>query len=276
MPIFNDASNIYLNSNTASKVYLNGNIIWAKNGTILSSGLITYFDIQNSSSFDGNGTIITDLDTTNNGTIVGTVPYTSKLNEITKYLTVSGSTSNYIRTNTSLNSSLSPANTSTVISVFVWVNPSTNGIILSEQGTIPFDSGWYDSQIQWISGVPNFAVWPYTVGTSKIVSSISAPLNQWHYVGFTYNGTVLNAYVNGQSAGTSTYARQTPYNDGGGRSLYYGIGYPTSTNFSTVPGGTGLGPASNFKFGALHVYNSALTSTQVLNNYNETKFKYGL
>jgi len=86
---------------------------------------------------------------------------------------------------------------------------------------------------------------------STITSSVSASLNTWHYVGYTYDGTNLNAYVNGQSAGSSTRIRNTPYNSLG-KGLYFALGYPTGTNM-----GSGLG--ANFRFGAFHVWNDAIT-----------------
>lgn len=102
---------------------------------------------------------------------------------------------------------------------------------------------------------------------STITSSVSASLNTWHYVGYTYNGTTLNAYVNGQSAGSATRIRNTPYNSLS-KGLYYALGYPTATNMGSSAG-------ANFRFGAFHVWNDAISSTTVLNNYNATRNTYG-
>ena len=233
---------------------------------IAGASMITYWDIQNSSSYGGSGTTITDLDNTNNGLLVGTNPYTSGT---PNYISLDSGTSNYIRTTVNLNPYLSPANTSIVIAHFVWVYPTSNGVIVSEQGTTSPNTNWYDSQIEWISGTPCFAVWPYVIGGgAKITSSISAPLNNWHYVGLTYDGSTLRGYVNGQLAGSSTYARQTPYITGSGAGLYYALGYPTSTNM-------GSGAGAEFRLGAFHVWNTAISGTTILNNYNATKASYG-
>ena len=235
---------------------------------ISGASMITYWDIQNSSSYSGSVTTITDLDGTNNGLLVGTNPYTSGT---PKYISLDNTTSNYLGTTVNLNPYLSPANTSTVISHFVWVYPTSNGVVVSEQGTTTPNSNWYDSQIEWISGTPCFSVWPYTInGGAKITSSVSAGLNAWHYVGLTYDGSTLRGYVNGQLAGSSTYARHTPYNNGSGAGLYYALGYPTSTKMSSSSGG------SDFRLGAFHVWNTALSLSTILNNYNATKSAYGL
>jgi hypothetical protein len=402
---------------------------------ISGASMITYWDIQNSSSYSGSGTTITDLDSTNNGLLVGTNSFT---NASPKYLSLDLSASNYLRSTTNLNSSLSPANTSDNISVFVWCYPTSNGVIVSELGSTTPNSGWYLSTIEWVSGTPRFGVFPYSnitnvkiysthggngstsqygqyptitsdfdklfntaysnttlawegtmagttslnhssyvtltnagatvpnggdffsvevsatfipaeTGTysfgvnsddggdvfiggslvtsyygghgmsgpvygnvsltagikysfraryqeygggeglivvwkrpsqgtysfqsselnpgSTITSSVSASLNTWHYVGYTYNGTSLNAYVNGQSAGSSTRIRQTPYNTLT-KGLYYALGYPTGINM-------GSGAGANFRFGAFHVWNDAISSDTILNNYNATKASYG-
>ena len=227
------------------------------------TSLITHWDIQNTSSYSGTGTTISDLDSTNPGLIVGSVPYT---NGVTRYLSLDSGTSNYVRTTVSLNASLSPVNTGTSISIFVWVYPTSNGVILSEQGTTTPDTNWYDSQIEWVSGTPRFGVWAGSL--VNVASLVAAGLNEWHYVGFSYDGTTLRAYVNGQFAGSVNVSRQTPYNNNSGGILYYALGYPTGTNM-------GGGGGSNYRLGALHVWNTGIPASTVLNNYKSTKSSYG-
>ena len=117
-----------------------------------------------------------------------------------------------------------------------------------------------------VGGTLKFSVWPYT---SIITSSIATPFNDWYYVGYVYDGTSLTAYVNGNVAGTATFARSTPYNDGGGVGYFYAVGLLDSTNL-------GDGSYGDFGFGALHVYNIALSGAQVLANFNGTKARFGL
>lgn len=250
-------------SASAAKTWLNTNGYWTSwISSVSASGLIANWDIQNPSSYSGTGTTITGLTGGINGTITGVVTYTAGS---PNYLTVEGSASEYINSSASLNSSLSPATTGTAISVFVWVYPTSNGVILSEQGSTPPDSGWYDSQIEMVSGTMKFRVW--ALASPYISSSVSTPLNAWYYAGFTYSGTSLTAYVNGATAGSATISRDSPGNNG--YQLYYNLGYPTSTNM-------GSGAGSTFRFGALHVYNTKLTAAEVIQNYNSTKSSYGL
>ena len=230
------------------------------------SGLILQWEIGE--SYLGYGTTIEDMTTNNtDGVIVGTIAYGGG------YLSIQGSATEYVRTG-DLNAYLIPPTSGTSISVFLWVYPTTNGIILAEEGSTSGDAGsWYDTQIQRNSaGNYLFSVWPYTFGSPRITSSATYSLNDWHYVGYSYDGTTMRAYVNGVLVGSSVVARESPGNFSKG--MYYYVGYPSSTNMVTTPGGFGLGPTCAFRFGAMHVYNRGINATEVLNNYNSQKNGY--
>ena len=239
--------------------------------SMATSGLILQWEIGNSSLYVGSGAAIEDMTANSaDGTIVGTISYESG------YLSIQGSATEYVRTG-DLNSYLSPATTGTSISAFLWVYPTTNGIILAEEGTTSGDAGsWYDAQIQRnSSGNYLFGVWPYaSVGSPRITSSATYSLNEWHYVGYTYDGTTLKGYVNGALAGSSAVIRQSPGNSSFG--MYYYVGYPTSTNMVTAPGGFGQGPASDFRFGGMHVYNRGISAAEVLGNFESERSAYGI
>jgi hypothetical protein len=237
--------------------------------SLATSGLILQWEIGDGASYLGYGTSIEDMTTNNtDGVIVGTIAYGGG------YLSIQGSATEYVRTG-NLNAYLSPATSGTSISVFMWIYPTTNGIILSEEGTTNGDNGgWYDTQIQRNSaGNYLFSVWPYTSGNPLITSSSTYSLNNWHYVGYSYDGTTLRGYVNGVLVGSSVIARQSPGNFGNG--MYYYLGYPSSTNMvQTSSVGFGQGPTGAFRFGAIQVYNRGISATEVLNNYNSQKDGY--
>ena len=256
----------FLNSSTALS-WLNTNGYWTSYtlGPV-TTNLIANWDIQNSSSYSGSGSIITDLQGNINGTITGTISYT---NASPKYLTIEGGVSEYIYT-ANINPYLSPVNTGKNQSIFMWIYPTSNGIIYSEQGSLTPDGGWYDTQIQRnTAGNFLFGVWPYSFNTPLITSTLTYALNNWYYVGWTYNGTTLTGYVNGSSVGSTTIARQTPYSDGGNIPMYFNLGYPTVTDMATTTNST-------YRFGGLQIYNSGISSGDVLTNFNNTKSTYGL
>lgn len=231
-------------------------------GGFTANGLILRYVVKDTSSYGGTVSII-DIEGNSNATLYNGVNVAGigPIYSLNGYLNFDG-VNDYILTDTSLNSKLSPINTSTVISHFIWIYPQDNGVIVTEQGNIYLNSGWHDSQIEIVNGVLKFRVWETVI----VTSSISISLNNWYYVGLTYDGSVLRGYVNGQLAGSFTGARQTPWNSNN-TGLHYGIGAIDSTS---------LGDATfaKMKFGDFHVYNTALSQQQILNNYNDTKNNY--
>lgn len=229
----------------------------------VTSELILRYELGNTNSYSGSGTTITDLMGNSNATIYNNPTYSSGLNG---NLNLVGSSSQYVYINSNIGSFFQ--NTST--SIFLWIYPTGNGVILDERGMAHPGRNWFDSQIEMVSGTLKFSMWSYAFGTSLISSSIATPLNKWYYIGMVYDQTAktLTAYINGQVAGTySNFIRSAPYNNGYG--LYYGIGYADATN-------QGDGTSGDFKFGALHVYRKALTVAEISLNYNSTKDNYGI
>ena len=225
-------------------------------------GLILRYEVSNSNSYSGTDSV-NDLVSNSNATLFNGPTYSQN-----GYLNFDG-VDEYLMTNTSLNSKLSPNTSSTIISVFTWIYPQDDGVIVTEQGDTSLNGfGWHTSIIEIVSGQLKFSVWPLT---SIITSSISISLNNWYYVGLTYDGSTLRAYVNGELVGSAVFARSAPNPSSG---LYYAIAANDSTDLDGIvlsgPGGT----YAKMKFGDFHVYNIALNTQQVLNNYNYTKSNY--
>jgi hypothetical protein len=238
-------------------------------GRIIPTGLIVHYDIQNTTSYSGSGSTITDLTRySNTGDLSGA--FTFDVSQNVRFLLFNGTNASpeYAVTSLSLKPYLYPSTTSANISVFLWVYLLGNGGILSEQGTIPVDTGWYDNQIELVDGSMNFAVWPHSAG--KIVSTVATSLNQWYYVGFTYDSStsLLAAYVNDTSAGTLSVIREPPtavYN------YFYTVGYSSISDLTT-----GTRQQGNFRFGALHIYNYPLTLREIRYNYYSTQGRYSI
>jgi hypothetical protein len=227
--------------------------------TFTLNGLILRYELKDTDSYSGT-TTVTDLSGNSNATL-----YNGPTYSINGYINFDG-TNDYLSTNTSLNSKLSPVNTSTIISHFTWVYPTDNGVIVSEIGQTTSNTLWHDSQIEIVGGNLKFGLWTGIGGVSSLNSSISTPFYNWYYVGLTYDGATMRGYVNGQLAGTKNLIRDTPYNLGS-TGLHYAIGASDSTSL-------GDGSPAKMKLGAFHVYNTTLSSQQVLNNYNYTKSNY--
>ena len=224
-----------------------------------TTGLILRYEMGLTSSYVGSGTNVVDLVDSSNATLVNDPVYS-----LNGYINFDG-VNDYLSTNTSLNSKLSPVNTSTIISHFVWIYPTDNGVVVSEIGQSTPNILWHDSQIEIVAGNLKFGLW-ISSGLSSLNSSISTPFYNWYYVGLTYDGTTMRGYVNGQLAGTKNLSRSTPYVLGS-TGLHYAIGAADSTSL-------GDGSAAKIKLGAFHVYNTAISNQQIINNYNATKSDY--
>ena len=226
------------------------------------NGLILRYEISDRDSYSGSNTV-TDLVSNSNATLVSGPTYS-----INGYLNLDG-IDDHVFTNTSLNSKLSPNTSSTIISVFTWIYPQDDGVIITEQGDLSLNgSGWHTSIIEIVSGQLKFSVWPLT---QIITSSIPISFNNWYYVGLTYDGLTLRAYVNSQLAGSASFTREAPNPTNG---LYYAIAANDSTDLDGIvlsgPGGT----YAKMKLGAFHVYNKALSNQEIFSNYNYTKSNY--
>ena len=228
-------------------------------GGFTLNGLILRYEISDTNSYSGSNTV-TDLVSNSNATLTNGPTYS-----INGYINFDGA-NDYLLTNTSLNSKLSPANTSLIISHFIWIYPTDNGVIVTEQGNPPLNSGWHDSQIEIVAGNLKFGLWTLP-GLSSLNSSISTPFYNWYYVGLTYDGSIMRGYVNGQLAGSKSVSRWTPYNNGAGVGLNYAIAANDSTSL-------GDGSPAKMKLGAFHVYNKALSNQEIVSNYNYTKSNY--
>jgi hypothetical protein len=227
---------------------------------------IVCYDFTNINSYSGTGTTVTDIVKNSNAVLVNSPTY-SAFTSGTMYF---NGVNNFLITSTSLNSffpGTSP-NKSEATSIFAWVYPMDNGVIISEQGTTPTpNTGWHDSQIEMVAGVLKFGMWNGT-GISSVSSSISTPFNNWYYIGMVYNGSALTAYVNGVSAGTVSFNRSAPYNNG--QDLYYAI---ASSDPAT---NMGDGTYANMHLSRFEVFNYDLTQSQINYNYNATKSRFFL
>jgi hypothetical protein len=88
---------------------------------------------------------------------------------------------------------------------------------------------------------------------------IGSELNQWHYLTCTKNTTSQRVYIDGILKGETTFSNTTPL-----LNFYRAVGtYGTSFYWN--------GNISNYQ-----IYNRSLTQTEILQNYNAQKSRFGL
>jgi hypothetical protein len=155
----------------------------------------------------------------------------------------------YIDLGTSLSSNFSSgavsifsvARISSVVSknTLVSFNGAYNFFLPGNRLTTTYQLYW-DSGVSWKNG--NTTNWA---------------TNQWYHFGWTISGTTLTFYVNGIADGTATVSAFSP-------SSNTRIGFANAGEYAT-------GNIAN-----IFVYNRALTQTEVVQNFNATRARFGI
>jgi len=219
---------------------------------INENGLILHLDAANNKSYPGTGTTWTDLSgNSNNGTLTNGPTF----NAANMGSIVFDGTNDYI-----YRSSLSNFNSSTY-TILLWgkfVSVSSSGILFN-LGRSPSDA---NSEAQLYYNNSRLVYWDYdgSMAFNFIQSSGILSTNVYQYLGFTKNSTNGTFYINGYSSGTGTAAFDANI----------------STNDFTI--GADIRDSINYVNGNISqflLYNRVLTASEVLQNYNATKSRFG-
>jgi hypothetical protein len=219
---------------------------------IVTSGLILNLDAGNRPSYPGSGTTWTDLSSTgSNGTLVNGPTY----NSANSGSIVFDGTDDYVNCGTSP----LPAGS---ISVFTWIYPTsfnnTWNIIVTKW--LPSGSDFHWALKSDLNNGTNIRQNLYTTSNSDIYGTTAFSANTWYYVGFTIvNGGTLTFYKNGVTDGTSSSVSRTP------QSSRTQIGDDRGIQFALVG-----------RIPQVSIYNRALTATEVSQNYNALRGRFGV
>ena len=226
---------------------------------IVSNGLIFFVDAANTRSYPGSGNTWYDLSGTGKTvTLYNTPTYTSSnLGGIdfdapsSEYgtFTSPGNLSTFtceawIKINTS-------PSAGTVQAIITQSFPGLNTRInysLGFNGTN--GTGSYDGKI-------NGGFWD---GSWRLTAGFTPTVGVWYHTAVTYNGTTIIQYLNGAQQSTLSYAA-TP--TGSGSSSLIMRRWDTANYLDGV-------------LPQLRLYNRALSATEIVQNYNATKKRYGL
>jgi hypothetical protein len=235
----------------------------------ITSGSLLNVDASNISSYSGTGN--TWYDMSGNGINVllsgsnGNFPTYSTL--YGGVMSFSGVSACYAVNSSSL---INPTSNPSV-SQLVWAYPTKYGQIVTElgqQSIFGYGGTWHDSNIEIdTNGRFNFSIWYGELPmTSSFVRSPSYSFNSWYQLCLTYDypSRICTGYVNGVSVGSTTFTRATT------TASYYGLCVASSTTPSQQQG-TGGGYIGSFA-----VFNRALSSLEVVQNYALTKRRFGL
>jgi hypothetical protein len=225
----------------------------------VTTNLVLYYDPSNLSSYPGTGTTINDLSVNGlNGSMSG-ITFTSP------YFTYNG-TSSQVRV--ADNALLEPGSGDWTMEV--WVNQSTSGndVVLGK-----FDDGGVSQDVSYsirTLGTVYYAQYGSGSGSGPTLfadsSRYTGTTDTWYQIVFVFTNiatSTIETFVNGVSVGTVSHSLASLLNST--NPLY--IGSYNGGEYNQWFDG---------KIGITRLYSTSLTSSQVLQNFNADKSKYGL
>ena len=237
----------------------------------VTSGLILSLDAADRNSYSGSGTTWNNVASSGyNGTFVNGISYTSSLNQgilttdtTSSYIEIAGSTSNNDNAWTADNTL-----GSNIICFEIWVRTAdADGVIISK----PWNGGG-QYNIQATSTYWRIMVAANTISVINFANAVNN--NVWRQVVVWANATDMGYYLDGGAfSGTQNHGLTGGVGSSGNAllplmlmSLYpYGAGWTGNSSF-TVLGNVGI----------FRKYSRVLTASEVIQNYNSQKSRFGL
>lgn len=224
---------------------------------IVTDGLVLALDAASPRSYPGSGTTWYDLSGNGlNGTLVNTVTYNSDFNGTFLFDGVNE------RVNVAASSLIQNLTTNFTFQAFVRFNTSGGQYGIFTKGS-NFTDGW----TVYVRQGPQFSFIGYNdanVSSGLLAATPSGGIstNTWYQITYTYDNSTVRSYINGIQSNTSSYSET--FNSTGTSPL---IGHgPNIGTPKYWPGNI-----SN-----VTLYNRALTPSEVLQNYNALKSRFGL
>lgn len=224
------------------------------NPKIVTDGLVLCLDAANPKSYPGSGTTWTDLSGNgNNGIIKGTTTF----NENTIDLGSSANITNYILLPNSLLSGI------TDFTISLWVNGAsiTSGELntlfhATNTGGNNFSIEWYNDRVQTLFG-STYSTFNYTFTN-----------NTWYnFVFYRTSGTTMGLFLNGVDQGTAACPSTT---------LTIIGAIVMGQEQDAVEGGFQSVQCFRGKYSNVVYYNRALSNSEIQQNFNATRGRYGI
>jgi len=240
---------------STAKTWLNTNGYWTSYAaSIVTTNLALHLDAGNTSSYPGSGSTWTDLIASRAFTLYNSPTYSSSNGG---YLSFTPSSSQYAASTTSL-SSLSNW-TVEAWHYYTGTNSSGSPCIVTEvwpnsTGNLNYTLGnGSDSSPNLQAGFFNGA-WRLTP------TGYTLTANNWYQVVGTYDGSTIKLYVNNSMVQSTAYTGTAA----------------TGTQGIVLMRRWDLGQYQGGRLGVVRIYSSALNSTQVSQNWNAQKSRFGL
>lgn len=223
--------------------------------SIVTSNLVLWYDPSNSVSYPGSGTTITNLASTSLNGTMSNITYTNP------YFSYNGSSS---QINIADNALLEPGTGDWTMEAWVYLsNSSGSKVVLGK-----FDPGGGSQDVSYSIRISGAGIYAQIGNGSTVVDTplYTLPLNTWTHVTYVWKNVATNsleAYINGVSVGSVSHSFSSILNTTA--NLY--IGSYNGGEYSQYMNG---------RIGITRLYSAALTSAEVLQNYNADKATYGL
>ena len=242
MPMDTIYFRVYNRALTTSEILLN-----YYQGSVVTSNLVLNLDVGNIVSYESGSTTTYSLSGTSTGTLTNGVGFNTGYGGSWVFDGVD----DYISLPSSLGYSVDK------LSVFSWFKsngqPPGNYHIICGGSECEISIPWPGGQLR--TGV--------LTTTTRFVSNHGSGLNDgnWHYIGFTFDGTTKTSYIDGVNVGTQTITSGTLYTTVNSRSL--GKFGSSNTYYA------------NGNMGGYVVYDKVLNPQEVLQNFNAQKSRFG-
>ena len=225
--------------------------------SIVTSNLVFWYDPNNSVSYPGSGSTVTNLANTSLAETLTNVTYTSP------YFTYNGSNAT---ASVADNALLEPGTGDFTLEAWVYysaITGSSRCIMSKTDGGNSAD--WSYGLRTQTTGLTYMEVGN---GTTTVTSpTFTASTGQWYHIVGVWTNVASNSialYVNGVSQGSNSHSFTSVKNS------------THALSFGSFDGGATFGQWFNGRMGITRMYSAALTGSQVLQNYNADKATYGL
>ena len=225
----------------------------APGSSIVTNGLVFNVDAANTSSYIGSGAVWNDIKGTNNINF-----YTNSSYNTNATPTYSSDGGGSLITTGIFGKSVSNSGItgSVARSMEAWVkfNSVSGNAVISIGGSVVSSSTLYELMAYNSNVIEHY--WGSFTQSSTVLAT-----NTWYHIVIVYDGTTNHyVYVNGVQVGFAS----TPTLNTSNTPIY--IGPAVTTTWGAFDG----------KIAALRIYNRALSSTDVTNNFNVLKSRFGL
>lgn len=212
--------------------------------SIVRDGLVLHYDPANTKSYSGTGTTIVNLlNDGNDATLGSSGSFSTDNGGIFSYSTT-GSAS---VTNSVQNVS------SSQVSAMTWVQIDQFGNWHRFISNNWVNSGWllYSSDTYWVAAIAQSGV-----QTDSFIPHNNS--TDWTHLALIYDATAVSLYVNGLLVSTNSNSPNAILD----------TGYAITISDDVIPG--------TYKIANTMVYNRALSTEEVLQNFNATRGRYGI